>query len=204
MYYSKSKGNINFRGGGEYMIKEMAWWMILIRGLALLFLGIAAIAWPGITLVVAVYIFALYILIAGIINIVHGITGVNARRAWFLNLLLGLVQIIAGIFVLRNPGLTIAAFILVVGFVFLLQGILEIIVAFIDKDATAKTLDIIAGILGILAGFFILRYPISGGLAFIWVIGAYGIVAGAIQIAMALTVHHVLVVVETKSRRRAR
>jgi uncharacterized membrane protein HdeD (DUF308 family) len=183
---------------------KTVWWMILIKGLALLFLGIAAVAWPGITLFAAAYIFALYVLIAGIVNTVHGIVGAVERKAWFLTLILGLVQIIAGIFVLRNPALTVVTFILVVGFMFLFQGILEIIVAFIEKDATEKVLDIIGGILGIIAGFFILRYPGAGGLAFVWVMGVYGIVVGSIQLAIALALHSAVAETIANSRGRVR
>jgi uncharacterized membrane protein HdeD (DUF308 family) len=182
---------------------NMVWWMILIQGLALLLLGIMAVAWPNITLVIAAYIFALYILIAGIVNTIHGISGISARKGWFLSLILGLAQIFVSIYVLRNPSLTLAVFILVVGFTFLIQGVMEIIVAFIDKGAGQKTLDIIAGVLGIFAGFFILRYPVTGGMAFIWIVGVYGIVVGTIQLALAISVHHELKEIEagiTKAR----
>lgn len=168
---------------------EMIWWMILLRGISLLFLGILAIAWPGITLIILAYIFALYVLAIGIINTIHGITGISGRRAWFISLLLGIAQIAVSMYVLQFPGLTLAIFVLLVGFSFLGQGILEIIIAFTDRDVGSRILDIVGGILGILAGFFILRYPISGGLAFVWVIGVYGIVVGSIAVATALSLH---------------
>lgn len=185
-------------------VVHMVWWMILIQGLALLLLGIMAVAWPDITLVIAAYIFAFYILVAGIVNTIHGIAGISVRKGWFLSLILGLAQIFVSIYVLRNPGVTLAVFILVVGFTFLIQGILEILVAFIDKGAGRKTLDIIAGVLGIIAGFFILRYPVTGGMAFIWVVGVYGIIVGTIQLALAIGVHNEIKAVEEGRVRIAR
>lgn len=166
------------------------WWLILLRGIALLFLGIIAVAWPGITLVILSYIFAFFILWTGIVNTVHGIVSIPHRNGWLLSLILGLIQIGVSIYILKNPLLTLATFILLVGFMFLLQGVLEIIAAFIDKDAGSRILDIIGGILGILAGFFVLRYPLEGGLAFVWVMGVYGIVAGSITIAASLSMRN--------------
>jgi|GEM_PF-6797724 len=55
---------------------------------------------------------------------------------------------------------------------------MEILVAFTDRDIGTRILEVVAGILAILAGFLVLRYQIAGGLAFIWVIGVYGIVVG--------------------------
>jgi uncharacterized membrane protein HdeD (DUF308 family) len=182
--------------------ENMVWWMVLIRGIVLLLLGIFAVAWPNITLIIAAYIFALYILISGVINTIHGISGAAARRAWFLSLILGLAQIVVGIYVLRGPALTLAVFILVVGFTFLLQGILEVIVSFIEKTTSERVLDIVGGIFGILAGFFILRNPVTGGLAFVWVIGVYGIVVGAMAIAMALSLHAAFVSAESGNTRK--
>lgn len=168
---------------------RMIWWLVLVRGIALLFFGILAVAWPGITLVVLSYIFAFYILWTGVVNIVHGTVSVAHRRAWFLSLILGLLQIGVSIYVLSNPLLTLATFILLAGFTFFLQGVLEIAVAFMDKDTGSKVLDTIGGVLGIIAGLFVLRYPIAGGLAFTWIMGVYGIFVGALVIAAALNIH---------------
>ena len=186
---------------------EMArtwWWMILLRGIALLVLGILAVAWSGITLIVLSYIFALYVLTLGILNTIHGVSGVNTRRGWFVSLLLGIAQIAVSIYVLRSPILTLAVFVLLVGFTFMLQGVLEIIIAFIEEDLGSRVFDSIGGVLGIIAGFFIVRYPIAGGLTFVWVMGIYGIIVGSIVIATALGIHAVVEKeVVTKSGRRA-
>jgi uncharacterized membrane protein HdeD (DUF308 family) len=47
-------------------------------------------------------------------------------------------------------------------------------------------LTAIGGILGIVAGIIVLRYPIAGGLAYVWVLGLYALVAGSIYIALAI------------------
>lgn len=178
------------------------WWMILLRGIVSLFLGILSVAWTSITLIILSYIFAFYVLALGIINTVHGITAINGRRGWFLSLMLGIAQIAVSIYVLQVPGLTLVTFILLVGLLFLAQGIMEIIIAFTDTDMGSRILDVIGGVLGILAGFFVLRYPVSGGLAFVWVMGVYGIVTGSLAIAAALSIHAVFEVIPSGKTRK--
>ena len=167
-------------------ILKTIWWLTLIRGIVLLFMGLLAVAWPGITLIVLSYLFVAYVITAGIVNTIFGIMSVGKRRGWFLNVILGIAEIVISIYVLQSPAITLAVFIGVVGITFMAQGVLQIIIAFADKDMGSRLLDTIGGILALVAGFFILRYPISGGLAFTWVFGAYGIFGGSLLIAIAL------------------
>src|SRR6185503_2111212 len=113
-----------------------------------------------------------------------------ALGMWFLELLLGLAEIGVGVYLLKNK-LALAAFIAVVGVALIFYGILEVITAFEPgEDSGRRFLLIVGGALGIVAGFIVLRYPVSSGLAFTWVLGVWGLVVGAMQVAMALSLHH--------------
>ncbi len=166
---------------------KVVWWMVLLQGLALLLFGIFAVAWPSLTFIIFSYLFALYVLTAGVVNTVYGISGISRRRGWFLSLALGIVELAVSVYVLKTPFLTLAAFAAVLGITIIFQGIMGIIISFVDLTIGTRVLDIVGGVLGIIAGFFILRYPLTGGIAYAWVIGIYGLVAGAIRIAIALS-----------------
>lgn len=170
------------------------WWMLLFRGLVLLLFGIFAVIWPGITLGLLVLFFSIYVFIAGVINIVSSIGSILHRRAWFLHLILGIIEIGIGIFVVRNPGLSVATFILAIGILFIIEGIIVIIASFSDtRQMGMRVLEVVSGILAVLAGIIILRSPATGGLVFVWVIGAYGIIVGALNIALALSTRDIVV-----------
>ena len=177
----------------------MVWWLVLLSGITSLIFGLLTITWPVITLVILTYFFAFYALFAGVINIIQGITGVSNNKVWYLLLILGAIQVAASIYVLQFPGLSILTFVLIMGFIFMIQGILEIIGAFLEKSGGSMALEIILGALGLIAGFAIIRYPIQGGLAFLWVLGVYGIVGGAIRIGIAIATHSALEKVTKKS-----
>lgn len=167
------------------------WWMFLLRAIALLLFGIAAVVWPGLTFVILAFLYAVYILTSGILNILASIGQVQYKRAWFVILVLGIIEVAVGVYLLKVPGLAVATFVTTVGLLFMVQGILTIIASFIDtNDSGTRLLEIATGILGIIAGVVVLKYPVSGGIAFAWVLGVYGLIAGTLGIAAALSLRN--------------
>lgn len=169
------------------VMAQTPWWMIVLRGVAALLFGIAVILWPGIALATLLVLFSLYVLISGVIDIISSIGTMRENSSWWLTMLLGFVQIAAGVYIAQRPGATLAIAILVIGFMFVIRGILEFIMAF-DLNGSARAFFIIIGILTAAAGVYILRNPVEGGLAFTWVLGVYGLIVGPISIALGLQV----------------
>jgi len=179
------------------------WWILLLHGIVLLLFGLAMILWPGLTFVSLSLLFSAYVLVSGVINILVAIGAITARRSWFLRLLLGIVEIGVGVYLLKIPGLALSIFVLAVGAIFLLQGIFTIIASIADtRDAGMRILEIVSGILGIIAGFIVLENPVTGGIAFVWVLGVYGLIAGTINISAALSLRHIANEVEKIARRK--
>jgi uncharacterized membrane protein HdeD (DUF308 family) len=164
------------------------WWLLLLRGIVFLLFGIIAIGWPLMTFITLTYIFALYIIFSGIFNLIHGIMGTHhGHRYWFLTIIVGIFEIGVGAYAFNNPLINIAALTLLIGFTFIIRGVFETIAAFDDiYGNTHKTLLAIGGVLGIIAGIIILKYPIAGGLAFTWVLGVYALIVGSIFVALSM------------------
>jgi uncharacterized membrane protein HdeD (DUF308 family) len=170
------------------MALKNLWWLLLLRGISFILFGIMAIGWPAITFVTLAFVFALYIIISGILNLTYGIISIqDVHRYWFLTIIIGLLEIAAGAYAFRIPLLSITAFVLLIGFTFVVRGIFEAITAFEHvHNITHKILMSTSGIIGVLAGLIILRYPVPGSLAFTWVLGAYALIVGSIYIALAV------------------
>jgi uncharacterized membrane protein HdeD (DUF308 family) len=163
------------------------WWALTMRGVFAILFGIAAVFWPGITLVTLVYLFSAYILVSGLVEIVEAITAMRHRKTWFLTLLLGFLQIGVGVYLLRNPLVSFATLILLIGFSLIFKGVLEAIAAFSeDMPATMKTLLIIGGFVSVVAGIIVLFQPVAGGVAFVWILGLYALLTGPLLIALSV------------------
>lgn len=158
------------------------WWVILLQGLFLLTFGFFALFWPGITLKLLIVAFALYIVADGILNIVDGFMSRKVSNVWFMIIVLGILEIFAGVFALRYPELTAQLFGILIGATFLIKGVFEIIFAF-SKDNEHRFLGFILGALGMLAGAIVLMSPLTASVAYVWVLGAFALVAGPLTIA---------------------
>ena len=71
------------------------WWALLLRGIAAVLFGLAALLWPGLTLYVLIIFFGAYALVDGVLAIVAGIRGTEGRR-WLL-LSEGILGVLAGL-----------------------------------------------------------------------------------------------------------
>jgi len=155
--------------------------------LAILF-GIAAVFWPDITIVTLLYLFAGFILASGIINFLVGIFSISRGGShWLLKSILGLVQLGAGVYLFRHPTVTFATFILIIGFVLITRGVIDIVLAFTNETtATNKTMLSISGLLSVLVGIVILFQPAASGVAFVWLLGLFALISGPIIIAASV------------------
>jgi uncharacterized membrane protein HdeD (DUF308 family) len=175
------------------------WWALTLRGIAALVFGIAAVFWPGITLVVLLYLFSAWILVDGVIRVVAGVSRLGHHQMGVLSMLVGLFGFGVGVYLLRHPGVTFTTLILLVGFFLIFNGIVEIVVALTSPDtATGKTLAIIGGVAALLAGILMLFQPATAGVAFVWILGLYGLVTGPMLIALSLDIHRQTQVVIAK------
>jgi uncharacterized membrane protein HdeD (DUF308 family) len=163
------------------------WWTLTLRGILAIIFGIAAVFWPGITIVTLLYLFGAYILVSGIINIINGVAGVSKHNSWFLVLLLGLAELGVGVYLLRHPGVTFATLILLIGFILIIRGVFEGVAAITESGTeTNRVLMIFASLVAIAAGIILLFQPASAGVAFVWVLGLYSLIVGPLMIALSL------------------
>lgn len=166
---------------------KVMWESMILRGVAGILFGIAAVFWPGITLVTLVYIFSIYILVSGVIEIVDAVRAIVAHDSWIWKLLLGFVELGVGVYLVRHPGVSFATLILLIGLVLIARGVFEVVLALLDDfSATEKTLMIIGGVLAVIVGIAILMQPAAGGVAFVWILGLYALLTGPMWIALGI------------------
>jgi uncharacterized membrane protein HdeD (DUF308 family) len=112
-------------------------------------------------------------------------------RPWWLMLINGILAIVVGGVMLWGTLMNkVDLYMLLVwflGFWWLFRGIFDIVYMFIDH--TAWGWKLFTGIIGIMAGSYILMYPVVSALAlpkiFVWVLGFWGLMEGIILLIMA-------------------
>ncbi len=162
------------------------WWMLTVRGVALLLFGLVAVFWPGLTLVTFVYIFSAFILVSGLVGAITSLVSIG-KKGWVVSLLLSLLELGVGLYLVRHPLASFATIILLLGLSFLVRGVFEVVSSlFGEGPATSKTLTIISGLLGVVVGIFVLNQPAASGVAFVWLVGLYSLITGPVVIALSL------------------
>jgi uncharacterized membrane protein HdeD (DUF308 family) len=104
---------------------------------------------------------------------------------WWVFLLQGLAGIILGLMLLTEPGATMVALTTLLGFYWLIMGVLALVQVFVDRS-TPWIWSLLSGIVGILAGLFVLRHPLIAALTvptiLVIILGVQGLVMGVIEI----------------------
>jgi uncharacterized membrane protein HdeD (DUF308 family) len=167
------------------------WWVLLLRGIVAILLGIAMIAQPAITLVALAYLFAIFTAIDGVAAVIIGIRGESDGTVWWTMVILGALAIAAGIIAavmaLTWPGFTLLVLLSVVAASAIVRGVFEIAAAIrLRKEIDDEWILGLSGLLSILFGALILARPGAGLLAIALLIGAYMLALGVMAIALSL------------------
>ena len=165
------------------------WWLLLFGGIISLVVGIVIISWPTPTVIVVAVLFAIYLIISGIFEIVRsfasGLTG--GTRA--LLLITGVLSVILGIFAIRSAADNAVNLLgIFVGIAFLFRGFASLFMGFDSKEG--RGWNIFFGILMLVGGVVILVQPALSLTTLAWVVGIWLIMIGIYEIIASLVVRN--------------
>jgi uncharacterized membrane protein HdeD (DUF308 family) len=163
------------------------WWVLLVKGLCAVALGISAIVWPQMTPLTLVYLFGIFTLVDGLTALVLGFRGESDGTGWWTLVLMGVLALIAGIFVFAFPAVAVVWLLALIAATAIVRGILEIVAAIrLRKELDDEWILALSGVMSILFGGLILYRPDAALVAIVLLIGAYMIAIGAFAIALSL------------------
>lgn len=114
----------------------------------------------------------------------------DQSEIWWVFLLEGIAALIFGALLLTNPGATLVALAIFIGFYLLLIGVLELVRMFVDRSQS-WVWSLLLGILGIVAGIVVLNHPLVAALALpatvVIYLGVISLIMGVIGIIGAFT-----------------
>lgn len=105
---------------------------------------------------------------------------------WSTAVLLGVLQVVLGFFLVALPGITTLILVQILGIYWLVLGVVSIFQIFTGRGSVHWGWLLFSGILGILAGFLVLRHPYLGALAtlgfLLYLIVLVGLLRGIISL----------------------
>lgn len=175
-------------------IRKSTGWVIALS-IVLIMLGVLAMLMPGLASAFFTAAMGWIAIASGIVMIVQSFQSKPVRGFW-LNLIVGIFYVIAGIYILSNLAAALLALTLTFGVLFIVEGIFTIIMAFTNRAGHRMFwLTALNGVVTLILGIMVLnRFPFSA----IWLIGLYvGIsllMSGISLLTAALVARRVLAV----------
>jgi uncharacterized membrane protein HdeD (DUF308 family) len=149
--------------------------------------GLLSLAWPGPTLLVLAVLFGVELIVWGIYRLVGAVTfggeaGGGARTLWAI---LGVLSLLLGFYSLRHIVITLLSLGLLLGIFWLVDGIGLVVSAVEHRGMPGRTLSLLSGVLGIIAGLVLLVWPAISILTLSVLVGIWLLVLGFTQVSMA-------------------
>ena len=162
---------------------------LIVRGILALAVGIMALAWPGVTVLALVILFAVYAFIASGMEAVRAFSSAKAGPVTG-HLLLALADLAAGVIALVWPAPTALVLVLIVGAWAVVAGLVEIGAAFgAGEPAGTRALFILGGLVSVAFGVVLFARPGVGALTLALLFGLFSLFYGITEIVMGAQLH---------------
>jgi uncharacterized membrane protein HdeD (DUF308 family) len=169
----------------EEVIILKHWWSYLLKGIIAIAFGVVLIAYPSATLKTFIYIFAAFALVSGIVDVILAIVLATRKEKWGWPLVGGLLSILIGGIILRDPKIALGVVVLLVAIWALIGGIAAMAHAFDMPPKSGRGWVGVSGALAIIAGIVILAYPVGSTYAVMVLIAVYLLIGGVFLIVFS-------------------
>lgn len=167
-----------------------SWQVSILIGIVTLILGLIVAFHPSTSLNVICVFIGITVLLGGIFRLVRSLNAAEQNRA--LTAVLGVLMIVVGLVLIRHLHLSRLLVALVVAVVFIVQGAVDLMAAFVSDSRNTRIWLIIGGVLSLAAGIVVLILPENSVTFLAVLVGIWFIVLGVVQVAAGLVLRHEL------------
>jgi len=171
---------------------KRAWWAVLLGALGMVALGIALLVWPNASLTIVAILIGAAVLVSGLVRLYEGFTAraeSGGMRAGYV--VIGLLAVLAGIYLLRHHTLSLFLVAFVTGVFFIAQGISELGVS-ISGAVPNRGLRAVLGLFSLAAGLVMVIWPGITLVLLLTIVAAwllfYGLMLAALAFSLRRTV----------------
>jgi|688.fasta_scaffold00276_44 uncharacterized membrane protein HdeD (DUF308 family) len=172
---------------------------LLLTGILLAILGLAAILSPSVAGGAVVYVIGGFLVLTGVVQLLAGWRA-DSFTSKLTNIVQGAIGIVAGIAVLAHPFYGLAALSLVLAVFFLIDGFWKIVNSFAYRPAAGWLAVLASGLIAVALSWMIWsQWPVSGLWAVGILVGVDLLSTGLALITLALTWKKAVRTVKEKS-----
>jgi uncharacterized membrane protein HdeD (DUF308 family) len=164
------------------------WPTVLFIGVLTIALGVAVLVWPSQTLLVLSILLGIQLLLFGLFRLITAFSSDTESPG--LAAFVGIIGMIAGIIVLRNPIETVAVLATILGVVWIITGSIDVIEALANKREGSRLLLALMGLLSVAAGVIVVSWPAPTLTVLAWIAGLYLVIFGLLISASAFSLRH--------------
>ena len=173
---------------------------LIVRGVLALAVGVIALAWPQVTVLALVILFAVYAFMAAALEAMRAFSSRTAGPVAG-HLLLGLADLAAGVVALAWPGPTALVLVLIVASWAAVAGGFEIAAAFgSGEPAGTRVVFILGGLVSIAFGVVLFAHPGAGALTLALLFGLFNLIYGGWALSQGIELRHTRHAVQSAAR----
>jgi uncharacterized membrane protein HdeD (DUF308 family) len=161
--------------------------LVLAAGALSVLIGLLVLTWPGATIRIIAWLFAIQLLVAGVLQLVSAFSAERGPGGRVLYALLGALSILVGLLCLREPLQTALVLGLLIGAMWVVQGVAGMVHAIANESGAARGWAIASGVLSVLGGAVVLVYPGTSLVVLTWLFGIVLVALGVVLIAQGLS-----------------
>ena len=165
------------------------WGWVLAFGVITFAVGIAALAWPGRTLVVVAVLFGIQLIVMGIFRFTAAFASDDVTGGTRVLLaLLGVLSLIIGLYAVRHVLVTLLALAILLSIFWIVSGAIELFTALSHRQLRNRGWTAVMGIISVLAGLVVLSYPGISLLTLALVLSVWLLIFGVMQVIAAFRI----------------
>lgn len=175
------------------------WKSALASGVLAVILGVVILVWPGPSILVAAVLFGVYLVVAGIAELIFAFSLHVSAGSRILLFIGGALSLILAVLVFRHFGQGYNAILLLaiwIGIGFIFRGVALTVAAISDRALPGRGWTIFFGVISIIAGFVVLAWPFDSIVILALVVGIWLIILGVMEIISAFDTRRTIKKVE--------
>ncbi|MGZ8746139.1 MAG: HdeD family acid-resistance protein [Mycobacterium sp.] len=161
------------------------WLSTLLSGVLAVVLGVLAWTWPTVTIIVTAIFFGAYLLITGITQVVFAFSLHVSAGGRVLLFISGAAALILALLCFRSLEESILLLSIWIGIGFIFRGVATAVSAISDSTLPGRAWEIFIGLLSLVAGIFMLAWPLESLETLTRVVGIWLIVIGVFEVVSA-------------------